>query len=77
MMAVFYSRHNQLNFGLYYKSFVIHIFFLLCTLGTPWANYSVHKKCGNATMLWYGQNTVFTVSQVKPTPIDFVNELII
>ena len=40
-----------------YARFVIR-FFLLCTLGTPWANYCVTtpKKCGTAAMLLSGKN---------------------
>ena len=48
MMAVFWRRHNQLNFGLYYeemyvclRTFCNRYFFLLCALGTPWANHRV------------------------------------
>ena len=58
MMDVLSRRHNQLNFGFYYNEmylcFVIGFFFLPCTHGTPWANYSAVFPA----MLQSGKNTV-------------------
>ena len=43
------------------RTFCDTYFFILCALGTPWANY-FPRKCNNAAMPWSGKNTVITIS---------------